>query len=137
LNLVHDVGYLDMAMVCSPAQLVLGNDAIGWAKRFIRGIEVNRDTLAREVIEAVGPGGHFLQQQHTLDHFRKELWRPQLLTRQHYNKWEKDGAKDLYQRIQEKIKDILDNHPVRPLPDKIRAALKDIKQRGAKELIAK
>jgi len=137
LNLVHDVGYLDMAMVCSPAQLVLGNDAIGWARRFIRGMEVNRDTLAREVIEAVGPGGHFLQQQHTLDHFRKELWRPQLLTRQHYNKWEKDGAKDLYQRIQEKIKDILDNHPVRPLPDKILAALKDIRQRGEKELTGK
>jgi trimethylamine--corrinoid protein Co-methyltransferase len=137
LNLVHDVGYLDMAMVCSPAQLVLGNDAIGWAKRFIRGIEVNRGTLAREVIEAVGPGGHFLQQQHTLDHFRKELWRPGLLTRQHYNKWEKEGAKDLYQRIQEKIKDILDNHPVPPLPDKTLAALKDIKQRGEKELTAK
>jgi trimethylamine--corrinoid protein Co-methyltransferase len=137
LNLVHDVGYLDMAMVCSPAQLVLGNDAIGWAKRFIRGIEVNRGTLAREVIEAVGPGGHFLQQQHTLDHFRKELWRPGLLTRQHYNKWEKEGAKDLYQRIQEKLKDILDNHPVPPLPDKTLAALKDIKQRGEKELTAK
>lgn len=137
LNLVHDVGYLDMAMVCSPAQLVLGNDAIGWAKRFIRGIEVNRDTLAREIIEAVGPGGHFLQQQHTLDHFRKELWRPQLLTRQHYAKWKKNGAKDLYQRIQEKLKDILDNHPVPPLPDKILAALKNIRQRGEKELTGK
>jgi len=134
LNLVHDVGYLDMAMVCSPAQLVLGNDAIGWAKRFIRGIEVNRETIAREVIEAVGPGGHFLQQQHTLDHFRKELWRPAVLTRQHYTNWEKDGAKDMYQRIQEKLKDIIENHQVPPLPDKTLAALQDIKQRGEKEL---
>jgi len=137
LNLVHDVGYLDMAMVCSPAQLVLGNDAIGWAKRFVRGIEVNRETIAREVIEAVGPGGHFLQQQHTVDHFRKELWRPALLTRQHYTNWEKDGAKDMYQRIQEKLKDILENHKVPPLPDKTLAALKDIKQRGEKELTGK
>ncbi len=137
LNLVHDVGYLDMAMVCSPAQLVLGNEAIGWTKRFIRGIEVNRDTLAREVIAAVGPGGHFLQQQHTFDHFRKELWRPQLLTRQHYTNWEKDGAKDMYQRIQEKLKDIIENHKVPPLPDKTLAALQAIKQRGEKELTGK
>jgi trimethylamine--corrinoid protein Co-methyltransferase len=137
LNLVHDVGYLDMAMVCSPAQLVLGNEAIGWAKRFIRGIEVNRDTIAREVIEAVGPGGHFLQQQHTVDHFRKELWRPEVLTRQHYTNWEKDGAKDMFQRIQEKLKDIVENHQVPPLPDKTLAALQDIKLRGEKELTAK
>lgn len=137
LNLVHDVGYLDMAMVCSPAQLVLGNEAIGWAKRFIRGIEVNRETLAREVIAAVGPGGHFLQQQHTLDHFRKELWRPQVLTRQHYTNWEKGGAKDMYQRIQERLKDIIENHTVPPLPDNTLAALQDIKQRGEKELTGK
>jgi trimethylamine--corrinoid protein Co-methyltransferase len=137
LNLVHDVGYLDMAMVCSPAQLVLGNDAIGWAKRFIRGIEVNRETIAREVIEAVGPGGHFLQQQHTVDHFRKELWRPALLTRKHYTNWEKDGAKDMYQRIQEKLKDIIENHEVPLLSDKTLAALKEIKQRGQKELTGK
>jgi trimethylamine--corrinoid protein Co-methyltransferase len=137
LNLVHDVGYLDMAMVCSPAQLVLGNDAIGWAKRFIRGVEVNRETIAREVIEAVGPGGHFLQQQHTVEHFRKELWRPALLTRQHYTNWEKDGAKDMYQRIQEKLKDIIENHRAPALPDKTLAALQAIKQRGEKELTAK
>jgi len=137
LNLVHDVGYLDMAMVCSPAQLVLGNEAIGWAKRFIRGIEVNRETLAREVIAAVGPGGHFLQQQHTLDHFRKELWRPQVLPRQHYTNWEKSGAKDMYQRIQERLKDIIENHKAPPLPDNTLAALQDIKQRGEKELTGK
>jgi trimethylamine--corrinoid protein Co-methyltransferase len=134
LNLIHDVGYLDMAMVCSPAQLVLGNEAIGWTKRFVRGIEVNRETIAREVIEAVGPGGHFLQQQHTLDHFREELWRPDLLTRQHYTKWEKEGAQDVYQRIQDKLKEIVENHRVPALSDKTLATLQDIKQRGEKEL---
>jgi trimethylamine--corrinoid protein Co-methyltransferase len=134
LNLIHDVGYLDMAMVCSPAQLVLGNDAIGWARRFVRGIEVSRETIAREVIEAVGPGGHFLQQQHTLDHFRKELWRPEILTRQHFTNWEKDGAKDMNQRIQEKLIDIVDNHQVPALPDKTLAAINDIRKRGEKEL---
>ena len=50
LNLIHDVGYMDNGMVCSTAQLVLGNENIGMAKRFIRGIEVNHKTLARELI---------------------------------------------------------------------------------------
>ncbi len=82
LNLIHDVGYLDMAMVCSPAQLVLGNEAIGMTKRFLEGIRVDQETLAREVIQTVGPGGHFLNEPHTVKHFRKELSRSELLTRQ-------------------------------------------------------
>ena len=42
LNLIHDVGYIDNGMICSTAQLVLGNENIGMAKRFIRGIAVNQ-----------------------------------------------------------------------------------------------
>jgi trimethylamine:corrinoid methyltransferase-like protein len=129
-----NVQVLDMAMVCSPAQLLLGNEAIGWTKRFIKGLEVNRETIAREVIETVGPGGHFLQQRHTLDHFREELWRPDILTRQHYTKWEKDGAQDVYQRIQDKLKEILEDHKIPSMSDKTLASLQDTKRRGEGEL---
>ena len=121
-------------MVCSPAQLVLGDEAIGWIKRFCRGVEVNSETIAREVIEAVGPGGHFLQEEHTVLHLRNELWRSKLLTRQAYDDWEKDGSKDIYRRIQEKLEDIIENHHVPQLPDKTLAALERIKQKGEKEL---
>lgn len=134
LNLIHDVGYLDMAMVCSPAQLVLGNEAIGMTKRFIAGIRVTQETIARHVIEAVGPGGHFLAERHTLDHFRSELWRSKLLTRQPYETWEREGSKDIAQRIQERLKEILDTHEVPPLPDKTLAALDKIKRNGETEL---
>jgi trimethylamine--corrinoid protein Co-methyltransferase len=125
---------MDNAMVCSAAQLVIGNEAIGWTKRFIRGIEVNPETIAREVIEAVGPGGHFLQQSHTVKHLRKELWRSKLLTRQSYDAWEKSGSKDISQRIQEKLKDIIETHTVPSLPDKTLAALDRIKQKAEKAL---
>jgi trimethylamine--corrinoid protein Co-methyltransferase len=134
LNLIHDVGYMDNAMVCAPAQLVLGNEAIGWTKRFVRGVEVNRDTIAREVVEAVGPGGHFLQQAHTLKHFRNELWRSELLTRQAYVDWEAAGSKDMASRIQEKLQSIVESHQVPPLPDKTLASLERIRKTGVKEL---
>ncbi|MBW2369988.1 MAG: trimethylamine methyltransferase family protein, partial [Deltaproteobacteria bacterium] len=38
LNMIHDVGYLDGSMICSPDMLVMGNELIGMAKRFIRGV---------------------------------------------------------------------------------------------------
>jgi trimethylamine--corrinoid protein Co-methyltransferase len=134
LNLIHDVGYMDNAMVCSPAQLVLGNEAIGWTKRFIRGVRVSPQTVARDIIAAVGPGGHFLQENHTVQYFRDELWRSKLLTRKSYSAWERDGAKDMAQRIQEKLMDILENHQVQSLPDKTLQALSVIREKGEKEL---
>lgn len=136
LNLIHDVGYLDMAMVSSPAQLLLGNEAIGMTRRFLQGIEVNADTLARHVIEAVGPGGHFLQQRHTLDHFRGELWQSELLTRQPYERWEKAGSRDMAQRIQDKLIDIIATHNVAELPGNVLTAIEKIKIDGERALTA-
>jgi len=135
LNLIHDVGYMDNGMVCSTAQLILGNENIGMAKRFIRGIEVNHETLARELIENVGPGGHFLDQEHTYDHFKSELWMPGLMTRSAGEDWKSQGAKDLATRIQEQLEDIVKNHEAPALPNKTVAAVKTIRQKGEKELV--
>ncbi len=134
LNLIHDVGYMDSGMVCSAEMLVMGNEVIGMARRFIEGIRVDRETLAREVIEKVGPGGHFLQEDHTVRHFRNELWMPKLLTRQHREIWQAEGAKDMAQRVGERVRELVDSHQVAPLPDKTVAALADLKRRGEKEL---
>jgi trimethylamine--corrinoid protein Co-methyltransferase len=134
LNLIHDVGYMDMAMVCSAEMLVLGDEAIGMAKRFIRGIEVTQETLARDVVEKVGPGGHFLQEDHTYRRFRTELWRPSLLARQEYSIWQAEGAKDVNQRIREKLEGIEAEHQVPSLPDGVVEALARLRQEAEEAL---
>ncbi|WP_022664315.1 trimethylamine methyltransferase family protein [Desulfospira joergensenii] len=136
LNLIHDVGYLDQAMVCSPAQLVLGNEAIGMARKFMEGIRVDQETIARQVIDDIGPGGHFLAHGHTLAHCRNAVWNSRLLTREPYEKWQAKGEKDMAQRIQERLAQILDSHKVPPLDDRILAKIREIREAGAKELTA-
>jgi trimethylamine--corrinoid protein Co-methyltransferase len=134
LNLIHDVGYMDSAMVCSAEMLVLGDEAIAMTKRFIRGIEVNTETLARGVVEEVGPGGHFLQERHTVRHFRHELWHPSLLTRQERSMWQAAGGKDTEQRIQERVREIDTSHQVPPLADSVLAALDRLKRKAEEEV---
>ena len=136
LNLIHDVGYIDNGMVCSTAQLVLGNENIGMTKRFVRGITVNQETLAREVIDNVGPGGHFLQEMHTLKYFKDELWVPGLMTRDPRETWKQAGSKDLATVIQEKLKEILENHKAPVLTDKTLSAIRKIREKGEKALAA-
>jgi trimethylamine--corrinoid protein Co-methyltransferase len=136
LNLIHDVGYMDQAMICSTAQLVLGNEAIGMTRKFMEGIVVNKDTIARQVIEDIGPGGHYLAHKHTLKHCRSAVWQSKLLAREPYVKWQAKGEKDMEERIQERLVDILDNHQVPPLPDDVLKRIQEIREAGVKELTA-
>jgi trimethylamine--corrinoid protein Co-methyltransferase len=137
LNLIHDVGYMDRGMICSAEMLVMGDEVIGMAKRFIQGIRVTAETLARDVIEKVGPGGHFLEEDHTYEHFRKELWMPKLLTREPYDIWVERGSKDMGQRVAEKVREILETHQVPSLSDKTLAALERITLKAEKDLNAR
>lgn len=134
LNLIHDVGYIDRAMVGSPEMLVLGDETINLVKRFIRGIDVNSETLARDIVEKVGPGGDYLQQSHTFKHFKSELWSPSLMTRKSYDVWKDEGAKDMAQRVKERVHNILDTHEVPILSDKIIDGLDKIKRNGVNKL---
>jgi trimethylamine--corrinoid protein Co-methyltransferase len=66
------VGHLENAITFSPQQLVIDNEIARYVRRAARGIEVNEETLALDVIEEVGINGHTYDHEHTLSHFRKE-----------------------------------------------------------------
>lgn len=137
LNIIHDVGYMDSGMVCSAEMLVMGNEVCGMIKRFMQGVEINSETLAEEVIEAVGHGGNFIQEEHTFDHFRKEMWRPGLMIRQYADEWRSRGAMDMEARVRERLKDIVDNHEPEALPGGTLDALERLRKEGEKALAAK
>lgn len=137
LNLIHDVGYMDMTMACSVEQLILGDEIIGMARRFMRGLEFTPDQLALDVIEKVGPGGQYLSELHTLNNFKKELWQTSIFTRKPIEKWKTDGCRDTQDRVREKIKNILENHKPDPLDASVIEKLERIKEDGQKELTNK
>jgi trimethylamine--corrinoid protein Co-methyltransferase len=135
LNLIHDVGYIDSAMTCSAEQMVYGNEVIGMIKHFMKGIPFNRETLAREVIEAVGPGGHYLTQKHTLDNFREVYWKPHLMNRMTREQWEAEGSREMSQVVKEETMHILATYRPEPLDGRVMDELEHIRERGEKELV--
>lgn len=103
-------------------------------RRVLKGIEVNEEYLAIDVIKEVGPRGHFLAHQHTFDHMR-ELSRSKLLDRTNAREtWEKAGAKDLITRSEERAREILETHKTEPLPDKVAVNIEAIVEAAEKEL---
>ncbi len=125
-NLNHDVGYIEHGNTASLEYLTICDDLIGMARKIVNGIEVSDETLALDVIDKVGPGGHFLGEEHTLEHFKKETWYPRFFVRQIYEKWEADGSKTLFDKANEKVIDILENYEPEPLPKNVQQKIKDI-----------
>jgi trimethylamine--corrinoid protein Co-methyltransferase len=125
-NLVHDVGFLENGLIGSFELVVASDEYIGMAKHFVKGIEVNTDTLALEVIDKVGPGGNFVSEDHTDRHFREVEWFPKLMDRQNYSNWEGSGSKPMRQRANEKVKEILDTHRVEPLRDEAEETIEKV-----------
>jgi trimethylamine--corrinoid protein Co-methyltransferase len=99
-NLVHDCGLLDHGCLASPAYMVLVNEVLYMINQFTRGIRIDEDNLAVDVIHSVGPGGHFIEEDHTLNHFR-EIWYSSLFDRSNYESWLEQGGRRFKERLRE------------------------------------
>ena len=125
-NLNHDVGYIEHGNTASLEYLAICDDMIGMARKIVSGIKVDEESLALDVIDKVGPGGHFLAEEHTMKHFKEETWYPRLFVRQIYENWAADGSKTLFDRANERVIDILENYEPEPLPKDVQQKMKDI-----------
>jgi trimethylamine--corrinoid protein Co-methyltransferase len=115
-NLNHDVGYMDFGRTGSLELMVIMDEVIDQVRRLARGIPVDDDTLALDVIGEAGFEGDFLTHPHTLKHLRRTQWRPQLFSRTGYDQWHTAGGTSLLERAQKRLQDILRNHQPVPIP---------------------
>lgn len=115
----HSAGVLDSLMTVAYEQFVIDNDINGMAMRVLQGIKVNDDTLAFDVIKAVGPGGRFLTQKHTIKYARSdEFYVPSRLTRKHLRA--RNGeADDVREGARQIAREILGKERTALIPEKI------------------
>ncbi len=110
-NLIHDAGsWIDHGSLVSPAFMVLVNEVLYMVKQYMHGIPVNEETLAIEVIDRIGPGGHYLDEDHTMRHFR-EVWYSKLFDRAIYDVWQQQGGKRFEERLREMTLAVMDHKP--------------------------
>lgn len=103
-------GFIDFVLTVSFEQYVIDNEIIGMVKRMKRGFEVNRETMALEIIKQVGPGGNFMSEEHTVRHMRAELYQPVLSDRLEWERWLEEGGQDARQRASKLAADYIKNH---------------------------
>jgi len=130
------LGICGVDQASSLVMLVMQHELLSYVERFMRGIEVSEEALGLEVIRAVGHDGTFLDQMHTAQHFRKELWFPQLLDREFWSNWVEQGASTMYDRSIAMKDKILREHTPEPLDEDRARELDKIVDAARRHLLA-
>jgi trimethylamine:corrinoid methyltransferase-like protein len=113
VNIVWGAGNLESTLCMSAEMLVIDDDIIGSIRRFVRGFEVNDETLALDLILEVGHRADFLSTDHTLRHFEREIRHTRFPVRVRRQTWERQGGRDARARAAELVREIL-AQPVEP-----------------------
>jgi trimethylamine--corrinoid protein Co-methyltransferase len=122
----HAAGMLEDMSTIAYEQFVIDNEMLGMTMRAVRGIEVDDDTLALDAIDRVGPGGHYLADEHTLRYMRTEHYYPSaVFDRQGRDEWEEDGSLDAWGRAKDLAREILTEHHPEPLDPDVDDWIKD------------
>ena len=133
-NLLSGAGSIDSGITANQEQLVVDNEIFALIFRASKGIDVSPETLATDLIEKIGPGGHYLSQEHTRRYYFSEHYSPKLSDREARANWEKAGGKDIVAVASEKAREILRGHSVEPLDRGIERELDEILSEADKEL---
>lgn len=117
-NVIYGMGMLEMGVTFSYAQLMIDDEIAKKVQRIVAGVDVTDDTLAVDVIKAVGggQGKEFLTNAHTCEWMRREQVPGGLFDRSARLTWlANTGGKDAAQRAAERAKEILATHKPEPL----------------------
>jgi trimethylamine--corrinoid protein Co-methyltransferase len=120
-DMLLGMGLLAGSRIWSYEQLLLDAEILGLVRGICRGIPVDDESLALDVIRSVGPSGDFLSETHTRRHMR-ERWSPALIDRRPPSP---DGTPrvDARERAHERALELLATAPGAPLDPVLAAEL--------------
>jgi trimethylamine--corrinoid protein Co-methyltransferase len=113
-DLFNGAGGLYSANVFSPAQLLLDCELFDQTVRWTEGYPIDDEHLGLDVVDHVGPEGHFLAEPHTLEHM-SEFWRSKHMDDSSWEEWEAAGEPDPADRARAEARRLMDEHEPEPL----------------------
>jgi trimethylamine--corrinoid protein Co-methyltransferase len=107
-NYIHDIaGLMEEDLTVSYEKLVMDNEILGMCQRVLRGIKVNDETLAVDLIIEKGPAKDYLAENHTVEHMRDEFFVPSLANRDRREKLKADD--DALSRAKAFVKEVINS----------------------------
>ena len=109
-NYIHDIaGLMEFDLTVSYHKLVVDNEILGMCQRVLRGIEVDDEKLALELLIEKGPAQDFLAEEHTVRHMRQEFYVPRLANRK--KREEYDAFENAMHRTKNYVRELCGRDP--------------------------
>jgi trimethylamine--corrinoid protein Co-methyltransferase len=134
--LMHGLGILESYLTLSYEQFVMDLELLGMVRRLAQPLDISPETLALDTIHAVGPGGHFLDARHTMQHYRDAHFLPHISLRRPYEQWQTEGARDATQRANERCRQMLESYVPPEMDAAVASQLYDFVERRKDQLLS-
>ncbi len=130
----HAVGWLDSGLTASYEKFIIDVELLAMFTHFLEGFPIDDESLALDMIDEVGPGGHHFGTTHTQAGYENAFYQPFLSDRQGYDPWLAAGAQDTARRANGIWKQLLHEYTQPPLDPGIDEALAEFVTRREHEL---
>ncbi len=132
----HSAGWNEAGMHCSMAKFVVDAEMCAMGYRMAQGINWDDFDAAMAAIPDVGPGGHYLGHPHTLEHFQKAFFMPEMFDNNSIEQWQAEGGIEITERALTRAKAMLDEYEEPKLDEGVNEALLDYIARREREIPA-
>ena len=134
-NMLSGAGCIEGGIAVSYEQLIIDDEIFGMIFRAVKGIEMDEERLAVDVIaKVVGESSDFLRQRHTLKYLRQEHYLPKLSDRASRSRWQELGSKKIVEIAREKVRKMLAEHQPLPLDKEVVRKIEGTLRRATRDL---
>ena len=107
VDLLNMGGLLDALMVFDFPKAVIDNEIALMLKQAAHGLQFSKENLALDVIAETGPGGMFLDKDHTFQRMRTGALLPEIADRSTRDQWDAKNKPDSQIKAMRRVREIL------------------------------
>ena len=132
----HSAGWNEAGMHCSTAKFIVDAEMCAMGYRMAEGINWDDFDTALAAVPDVGPGGHYFGHPHTLEHFQKAFFMPEMFDNNSIEQWQAEGSVEITERALIKARAMLNEYEEPKLDAGVNEALLDYIARREREIPA-
>jgi trimethylamine--corrinoid protein Co-methyltransferase len=121
----HSAGWNEAGMHCSTAKFIVDAEMCAMGYRMAEGINWDDFDAALSAVPDIGPGGHYLGHPHTLEHFQKAFFMPEMFDNNSIEQWQAEGSVEINERALIKARAMLNEYEEPKLDAGVNEALLD------------
>jgi trimethylamine--corrinoid protein Co-methyltransferase len=125
--LIVNAGLFATGMTSSSEQLIVDHEIVTFVYRYLEGINVSNDSIAKNVIQEVGQHKDYMTHPHTLKYIRSnEHAAYKVSNRNIFDSWNKSGKLSIIENASSLAKEIIKEYKPKQLSREKQEKLKEI-----------